>query len=142
METRDSITNTTGVHFDYFAGERRKFRLPAFGELRLLQDKHDIGPLGFEALFRQGLFKDYHVRDVIKYALIGGGMSESESDGLVSTQIVEGKILQHVFLAHMIILVTLGPENPEEKKPEGVGDGEEAETPSNLDHMDSYLTPE
>lgn len=105
---------TDGTCRGYFAGESRVFRLPVFGELRLLQDRHDIGPAGFELLFRVAQWKTAHLVDVIKYGLIGGGMPEAEADRLVRATIEAGRILRYVELAHTIILATLGPLESEE----------------------------
>ena len=109
---RDTLP-TDGVHFGYFAGERRRFCLPLFGMLRMLQDKYDIGPLGFEAMFRGGHWKAEHLADTIKFALIGGGMNEAEADKLVTSTISAGRLLQYAELAHAIIITTLGPVTPE-----------------------------
>lgn len=118
---QDSTSNTTGVHYDYFAGERRRFFLPIFGELRQLQEKHDIGPMIFERAFRENFWKVEYIVDVIKYGLIGGGMKEAEADKLVIDTIEAGRILRYVGLAHNIMIVTLGPLEDEEddagKKP-------------------------
>ncbi len=123
-EARAAI-RTDGVLEAIFAGERRRFKLPMFGELRLLQDKHDIGPVGFEVLFRGMSWKADHVFDVIKYALIGGGMPDADAQTLCEASITEGKLLQHAELAHNIILVTLGPLEPDdEKKPEAAAAAE------------------
>lgn len=131
---QDSTQNTTGVHDAFFAGERRRFFLPVFGELRLLQNKHDIGPLMFERAFRENLWKAEHVIDVIKYALIGGGMAEAEADKLVTDAITPGRLLRYVSLAHEIIIVTLGPIDEEEddgKKPAPLEGAEMADAASN-----------
>lgn len=109
-----------GTLTDYFGGELRRFALPVFGELRQLQDKHDLGPAGFEVLFRSQAWRAEHVADVIKFGLIGGGMAEAEADKLVKSTIAAGRLLRYVPLAHMIILTALGPMDPETepKKPE------------------------
>lgn len=107
--TQDSTRNTTGVHYAPFAGERRKFFLPVLGELRLLQEKLDLGPALIEQAFRKGFWKAEYISDTIKYALIGGGMLEAEADNLVNTTITSGKLLRHLPLAHDIIIETLGP---------------------------------
>lgn len=113
------ITRTDGVMTDYFAGELRRFALPIFGEFRLLQDRHDLGPMGFEHVLRAGAWKVEHVSDVIKFGLIGGGMDEAEAARLVETTIQAGRLLKYVPLAHAIVLVALGPMDPETapKKP-------------------------
>lgn len=104
---------------DYFGGEERRFALPVFGELRQLQDKHDLGPAAFELMFRSQAWKVEHLADVIKFGLIGGGMAEGEADRLVKSTIEAGRLLRYVPLAHTIILAALGPIDPEtpEKKP-------------------------
>lgn len=110
---------TDGVLLEYFAGELRRFALPCFGELRLLQDKHDLGPMGFEHVLRSGAWKVEHVADVIRFGLIGGGASEAEADRLVTSTIAAGYLLRYAPLAHAIILTALGPLEPETapKKP-------------------------
>ena len=105
---------TDGVVSDYFAGERRTFALPVFGEMRLLQDKHDLGPMAFEHLLRGGGWRVEHVSDVIRFGLIGGGMGEAEADRLVTSTIAAGRLLRYVPLAHAIILCALGPMEPEQ----------------------------
>lgn len=117
---------TDGIHEAYFAGERRRFALPLFGELRALQDKHDIGPAGFEMIFRGGAWRAEHVTDTIRLALIGAGMGDQEAGKLVEAYVTEGRLLKYVPLAHDIILATLGPADPEEteKKPLAAADAE------------------
>lgn len=112
-------TRTDGVLTEYFAGELRRFALPIFGEFRLLQDKHDLGPMGFEHVLRAGAWKVEHVSDVIKFGLIGGGMEEAEAARLVESTIAAGRLLKYVPVAHAIILAALGPMEPETapKKP-------------------------
>lgn len=121
-DTGTQEMRSDGTLDDYFGGERRRFALPVFGELRLLQDKYDIGPAGFEILLRQQAWKAEHVADIIKFGLIGGGMAEAKADDLVKTLIRPGRLLRYVQLAHDIILVTLGPLDKEapEKKPESL----------------------
>lgn len=121
-------TRTDGVHEAYFAGERRRFALPLFGELRALQDKHDIGPAGFEMIFRGGAWRAEHVADTIRLALIGAGMDDQEAAKLVEAYVTEGRLLKYVPLAHDIILATLGPADPEEteKKPDAAGEKKRA----------------
>lgn len=116
--TPDNRPRSDGVFTEYFAGELRRFCLPIFGEFRILQDKHDLGPQGFELVLRSGAWRVEHVSDVIKFALIGGGMAEAEADKLVKTTIEAGRLLRYVPIAHSIIIATLGPLEPEgdEKK--------------------------
>jgi hypothetical protein len=117
MTNRDSFVRTDGVHTGYFAGERRQFALPLFGELRTLQDRHDMGPLGFVQLFQKGLWKSDHIVDVIKFGLIGAGTPEKDADELVREVIRSGRLLQYAGLAHEIMLVTLGPLEDDEPEP-------------------------
>lgn len=118
-EGTHDATRTDGVLTDYFSGELRRFALPVFGEMRLLQDKHDLGPMGFETVLRAGAWKVDQVADVIRFGLIGGGMDEAEADKLVKSTISAGRLLKYVPLAHAIILAALGPGDPETepKKP-------------------------
>lgn len=127
-----------GVLEEYFAGERRRFRLPVFGELRTLQDKHDIGPAGFEMVFRTNTWRAEHVIDTIRLGLIGAGMPDGDADKLVTSTITEGRLLKHAPLAHMIIIATLGPltEEPAEKKPEAA-ESESTAANSESDHADN-----
>lgn len=122
--TPNDRPRSDGVLTDHFAGELRRFCLPIFGEFRILQDKHDLGPQGFELVLRSGAWRVEQVSDVIKFGLIGGGMAEAEADRLVSTTIAAGRLLRYVPLAHAIIIATLGPLDPEpdEKKLEAPGD--------------------
>lgn len=111
---------TDGATEGYFGGELRQFALPVFGEMRQLQDKHDLGPAAFEVLFRSQAWRVEHVADVIRFGLIGGGMGEAEADKLVKSTIAAGRLLKYVPLAHQIIIAALGPLDPEteEKKAE------------------------
>lgn len=131
MAEGTQIMRTDGVHTGYFAGELRRFALPVFGELRLLQDKHDLGPMAFEAIFRGGAWRAEHLADVIRFGLIGGGMTEAEADKLVTSTIQAGYLLRYVPLAHEIILAALGPNTPEEapKKPPAAPPENSAESP-------------
>lgn len=123
---------TDGVTEDYFGGERRKFALPVFGEMRLLQDKHDLGPAAFEVLFRSQAWRVEHVADVIRFGLIGGGMGEADADKLVKSTIAAGRLLKYVPLAHQIIMAALGPLDPEtEQKKEEAPPPQEAAGRSN-----------
>lgn len=120
MDDRTQETpRTDGLLVDYFAGELRRFALPAFGELRLLQDKHDLGPMAFEHHLRTGAWKVEQLADVIRFGLIGGGTSEADADRLVKSTIAAGYLLRYAPLAHAIILAALGPLEPETgpKKP-------------------------
>ena len=118
-EGTQETTRTDGVLTDYFGGELRRFALPIFGEMRLLQDKHDLGPMGFEHVLRAGAWKVEHLADVIRFGLIGGGMNEAEADKLLTSTIRAGRLLAYAPLAHAIILAALGPLDPEAapKKP-------------------------
>lgn len=102
-----------GIVTDYFGGELRRFALPVFGEMRLLQDKHDLGPAAFEMLFRSQAWKVEHVADVIRFGLIGGGMEERDAAKIVDSTIAAGRLLKYLPLAHAIILAALGPADPE-----------------------------
>lgn len=101
-----------------FAGERRVFRL-GLGEWMLLQAKHDIGPFALEYQFRSFQVKPDQMSDVIKYGLIGAGVSESVAFTLCEATIKAGAIMRYYELAHAIIAAFLGPADEEElpKKP-------------------------
>lgn len=126
-----------GIVTDYFGGELRRFALPVFGELRQLQDTHDLGPAGFEVLLRSQAWRVEHVADVIKFGLIGGGMAEREADKLVKSTIEAGRLLRYVPLAHVIILAALGPLDPETESkkppaPQAEADGRSQSDPADI----------
>ena len=134
---------TDGVYEAHFGGERRRFRLPFFGELRTLQDLHDIGPAEFERLFRTNKYKTQHLFDVFKWALIGGDdeLTEEDADKICRATLLEGRIQKYVMTAHMIILVTLGPLDDDEDDAKKNGDDLLSEVMSELsDPLDKSPT--
>lgn len=60
------------VRFDW-AGEERTFRL-AIGELRLLQEATDAGPMELLRRIQEGSWRIDDLREVLRLGLIGGGL--------------------------------------------------------------------
>lgn len=83
-------------------------------EARIIEDKFDMGLLYMEALFRQQFCKIEHIECILKFGLIGGGMTEAEAHSIVQKAVKAGWILRYVDLCHQIIMAFLGEFEEEE----------------------------
>jgi len=107
-----------------FAGERRRFRL-AIGQLRLLQEACDAGPLQIYRRILDGTWRIDELRQVLYLGLVGGGLADAKATALVR-QVVDAfgtPPMELVPLAKAVLLAALFgvPDEPlgEEGDPPG-----------------------
>lgn len=111
---------------DYFLGQSTTLCL-TIEQAEILEATVDYGVGLLEVLFRTNQYRLEHIREVLRYALIGGGASASEADEKVKLALKSGSVLKHVDLCHRIIIAFLGPlEDDDGKKPEALAEAGDA----------------
>jgi hypothetical protein len=98
-----------------WGGEERLFRL-AWGELEKLQEACDAGPFHILAALRSGLPRTEHVLEPIRWGLIGGGLSATEANKLVSLWIKERPLAENMIPAQAILTIALYGDPDEEEE--------------------------
>lgn len=119
-----------------WAGDRRRFRLAPFGQLRELQELCDAGPMEILRCLQTGTWKVEYYREIIRLGLLGGGAKQVEVIRLLRDHVENAPPMECVPPARYILMgaltwpkeddLGLGKEQPEETKTEG------AETTANL----------
>ena len=90
-----------------FAGERRTFDLSPIGCVRRLQDACDAGPQFILGRLSDGTWRDHDLREPLIQGLVGGGMPQSEAQGLIETWVDPEPKQQFLVLAQSILLAWL-----------------------------------
>ena len=81
------MSRDASISFEW-GGEERAFRL-AWGQLAKLQEARDCGPYVLLDRLVSGTWRVEDIREVIRWGLIGGGMSQEEAAKLIRLH-VEG----------------------------------------------------
>jgi len=95
------------------------FRL-GYGELRMLQEACDAGPLWIAQRIKGDQCRVEDIRETLRIGLIGGGMNDMEARRIVERE-VEPRLFAYRETAYMVILAAvLGPDD---EKSEGKAKG-------------------
>lgn len=70
----------------HFGGADRRFQL-SIGPLERLQEATDCGPAHLLKLVQTEEYKTLHIREVLRWGLIGGGMPEVEAAALIKAEV-------------------------------------------------------
>lgn len=77
------------------------------GELIALQERLGVGPSALANRFVTGEWHVQDVRETIRLALIGGGLSQKEAHDLVERNVIAGHLLDYAALASEVICAAL-----------------------------------
>jgi Phage tail tube protein, GTA-gp10 len=129
------MSRDASIIIDFAAGSH-KFRL-GLVELEKLQDAMDCGPAHAIQLLSSGQWRTQHIRETIRWGLIGGGMSATDAAKLLKAYVDEMPWLENLMTAQAILMAALVG-----SKDEPVGDQESPKDQAATDsQMEKFPLP-